>query len=77
MNDPGTELNAEGDAFKLHYVQAGERWVVTYDGLARALAGAFKRLEEDPATTVWISDAANQPLYAETQIRQMYMNREP
>lgn len=76
MNDPGTERNAEGDAFKLHYVHAGERWVVTYDGLARALAGAFKRLDEDPTTTVWISDAANKPFIEETQIRQMYLNRE-
>ena len=50
---------------------------MTYDGLARALAVSFKRLEEDPATTIWISDAANQPLHAETQIRQMHLNREP
>jgi hypothetical protein len=61
--------SGDSDAFRLHYVQGGERCVIAYDTIEAALEGARRRLEKHPEIQPWISDATRQVLLDFNQIR--------
>lgn len=77
MDQRPVEMNEDSDAFRLHYVQHGERCVITYDTLTAALEGARKRLAKDPDLPVWISDATRRVLLDGAAVRARLAGGDP
>ena len=71
-----SSLGDPSESFRLHYVQGTKRCVVSYDTLAAALEGAFKRLEKDRSIEPWVSDSAKHTLLDARQIRARFDQRE-
>ena len=58
-----------GDHFKVHYRRGDERFVEGCDTLQEAVARACRKLGKNPALRIWITDAANQMVLDEAEIR--------
>lgn len=63
-------MNEDSDAFRLHYVQDGQRCVHSFDTLEAALESARRKLSKRPELAVWISDAERHVLLDNAAIRQ-------